>query len=255
MPYLAINALGWPLSSCLAASTGFIVGGFAARGSGWLLAALEREWNPDEQVSVEASSAARHSILRSASGDRNESFWIAPGLSDTSAVRILVALLAVIVVFRFHISWHGLAAFSFCVSLIALGVMDVRARVLPDLFTLPLLAAGIGISATSAGFTGIGDSAIGAATAYLLLSLVNRMMRRRAGVDPIGHGDLKLLAAIAAWIGSVSALSVLLLAAMTATGVALIRNRDDPVHIRPLTFGPFLCAFAIFAVLALPVLH
>jgi hypothetical protein len=40
--------------------------------------------------------------------------------------------------------------------------------------------------------------------------------------------------------GGVSALSVLLLAAVKAIGAALIRNRDDPVHIHPLTFGPFL---------------
>jgi hypothetical protein len=46
---------------------------------------------------------------------------------------------------------------------------------------------------------------------------------------------------------------VLLLAAVRAIGAALIRNRDDPVRIRPLAFGPFLCAFAIFAVLALPI--
>jgi prepilin signal peptidase PulO-like enzyme (type II secretory pathway) len=78
-------------------------------------------------------------------------------------------------------------------------------------------------------------------------------MRHRAGVDPIGHGDIKLLAAIAAWTGTVSALSLLLLAAVTAIGAVLIRNRDDPVHIHPLTFGPFVCAFAIFAVLALPI--
>jgi leader peptidase (prepilin peptidase)/N-methyltransferase len=122
----------------------------------------------------------------------------APELSETSALRIVGALLAVIVVFQFHISWHGLAAFSFCVSLISLGVMDLRTLVLPDLLTLPLLAADIGISASSNGFTGISDSAIGAATAYLLPSLVNRMMRHRAGVDSIGHGDLTLLAAIAA---------------------------------------------------------
>ena len=93
--------------------------------------------------------------------------------------------------------------------------MDFRARVLPDLLTLPLLAADIGISASSGGFTGLGDSAIEAATAYLLLSLVNRMMRHSAGVDSIGHGDLKLLAAIAAWIGSLPPLSVVLPAAMT----------------------------------------
>jgi Type IV leader peptidase family len=182
MPYLAINTPGWLLTSCLAAPTGFMVGGIAARGSGWLLDALERKWSPDEQVPVIATSAV-HSTLRSASRDRDESFWIAPGLSDTSVIRIVVALLAVLVVFRFHISWHGLAVFSFCVSLIALGVMDFRARVLPDLLTLPLLAAGIGISATSSGFTGISDSAIGVATAYLLLLLVNRMMRHRVGVD------------------------------------------------------------------------
>ena len=45
----------------------------------------------------------------------------------------------------------------------------------------------------------------------------------------------------------------LLLAAVTAIGAALIRNRDDPIHFRTLTLGPFLRAFAIFAPVALPV--
>ena len=78
-------------------------------------------------------------------------------------------------------------------------------------------------------------------------------MCHRAGVDPYGHGDFKLLGAIAAWIGTASALSVRLPAAGTAIDAALIRYGDDPAHIRPLAFGAFLCAFAIFAVLASPI--
>jgi hypothetical protein len=90
---------------------------------------------------------------------------IAPGLSDTSALRIVGALLAVIVVFGFHISWHGHAVFSFLCVAHRTGRMDFRADVLPDLLTLPLLAAGIGISPTSNGFAGISDSVIAALTA------------------------------------------------------------------------------------------
>src|SRR3984957_12397114 len=99
-----------------------------------------------------------------------------------------------------------------CFLLLGLAVMDAETLLLPDLFTLPGIAAGIvfaalrpglesGVWNYSASLRAVGWSVLSAmvaAAALLLIAGAYWLARRRMGM---GMGDVKLLAMLAAWLG------------------------------------------------------
>jgi leader peptidase (prepilin peptidase)/N-methyltransferase len=126
-------------------------------------------------------------------------------------------------------------------ALLALAWIDWRHFRLPDVITLPLLLAGLGVTWLEAP-EDLTDHAIGAAVAYLgfrALAWGYRVLRRR---DGLGQGDAKLLAAGGAWLGWEALPDVILIAAVCGIVVALLtavrRGRlDGGVRI---PFGPCL---------------
>lgn len=107
-------------------------------------------------------------------------------------------------------------------ALLALCVIDARTRLLPDALTLPLLAGGL--LASALGLTGLspGASLLGAILGYASFRLVAWAYERWRGRVGLGGGDVKLLAALGAWLGAerlpalvwLAALMGLLLAAL-----------------------------------------
>ena len=137
----------------------------------------------------------------------------------------------------------ALAAAVFFWALIALAVIDLETGYLPDAITLPLLLAGL--AANAAGFFALWHaSLIGAAAGYLIFRLIGEVFIRLRGIEGLGQGDAKLLAAIGAWLGwqalapTVFVASLLGLAAvisMRFAGKQLSRDTAIP-------FGPALAA-------------
>ncbi len=131
--------------------------------------------------------------------------------------------------------------------LVALIVVDLRRQLLPDPLVLPLLPLGL----LQAWLTG-GDlvaSAAGAAFGGGLLWLVRFTFRRLRGIEGLGLGDVKLMAAGGAWVGMAGVGPVLLigaLATLLAVGIAFLAGRRTGLATR-IPFGPGLSA-AIFAV-------
>lgn len=129
-------------------------------------------------------------------------------------------------------------------ALIGLAIIDWRTYRLPDLITLPLIAAGL-----AAAFL-LGKPFMlhlaGAAFGYLAFVAIEMSYKRLRGRDGLGRGDAKLLAAGGAWC-SVAALPVIvLIASFTALCCVIVlrlsgRSIDGMTR---LAFGPFL-AFAI----------
>lgn len=126
-------------------------------------------------------------------------------------------------------------------TLLTLACIDIRCFRLPDLLTLPLLLAGLGLTASLAPDQ-LFLHALGAACGYGALrgiALTYRMLRRREG---LGAGDAKLLAAAGAWLGIGALSDVVLFAAVTglawaaACGVAGRQVRSTTA----LPFGPCL---------------
>ncbi len=125
-------------------------------------------------------------------------------------------------------------------TLLALGVIDARDGILPDVLTMPLLFAGLLIGATfgQAGAFGHLAGAVLAGAGLMLVALVYRRLRGR---DGLGLGDAKLFAAGGAWLGWTALPGVLLIAALSALAVGLARlPRSEWRADRELAFGPHL---------------
>jgi len=125
--------------------------------------------------------------------------------------------------------------------LLALGWIDWRRLVLPDVLTLPLIALGLA-AAWSLAPDELRDRAAGAACGYLALWAVAWMYRRLRGREGLGLGDAKLLAAAGAWVGASGLPSVLAgaaTAALFAAGAMMLAGHRLDRH-SALPFGPFL---------------
>jgi len=125
--------------------------------------------------------------------------------------------------------------------LLALGWIDARRWLLPDVLTLPLLVLGLALAAVFAP-DDLADRAAAAALGYIALRLVAWVYQRLRHREGLGQGDAKLFAAAGAWLGIAALPQVILVAAlvalMTALGLSLAGTRLRAHSALP--FGPFL---------------
>jgi leader peptidase (prepilin peptidase) / N-methyltransferase len=132
--------------------------------------------------------------------------------------------------------------------LIALSAIDTETFRLPDIMTLPLLAAGLALAALD-GASVLQWHAVSAALGGLSLWSVNSLYKRLRGSDGLGFGDVKLFASAGAWVGIEGLASVLLVACGAALALVMIwRLRNPSLEASTaLPFGPFL-AFGLWIV-------
>jgi len=168
-------------------------------------------------------------------------------------VEAFAALLGLTVAFVFGPTWHTVAALGFTWALLALTLIDLDHKLLPDSLTLPLLWAGLLVN-VPIGDTGLfaplTSSVLGAAAGYLALWSVYKLFKLVTGKEGMGYGDFKLLAAIGAWLGWQLLPLVILLSAVVGSivGLALIAfgGRSSQTAI---PFGPYLAAAGWIALL------
>ncbi len=137
--------------------------------------------------------------------------------------------------------WPGCALGWGC---LALGLIDWRHFRLPDVITLPLLLLGLAATAWRQPQQ-LGDHALACLLGWLAFRGVAWCYRRLRGVDGLGQGDAKLLAAGGAWLG-VSALPVMVCAGAALTLLGVLARaawlRRAPERHRRIAFGPGLAA-------------
>ena len=143
--------------------------------------------------------------------------------------------------------------------------MDAETLLLPDLFTLTGLAAGIvfatlrpslesgswksGLILLAAGWSVF--SAAVAAAALLLIAGIYWLVRRRTGM---GMGDVKLVAMLGAWLGlSLTAVTLFLaviVGALCGLGMILFRNKQNtqPPGQLAVPFGTMLCVAGLYCI-------
>jgi leader peptidase (prepilin peptidase)/N-methyltransferase len=124
--------------------------------------------------------------------------------------------------------------------LLLLALVDAAHGRLPDLLTLPLLAAGLALAALAPlpGLARPLDSGLGGALGFLLFWACGRVYVAWRGREGLGLGDAKLLAALGAWLGVAGLAPVILIAAASALFFALcsgLRRAQDAI-----AFGPWL---------------
>src|SRR5688572_14119014 len=164
-------------------------------------------------------------------------------------VEACAALLGLVVAGTLGPTWQTVAALGFTWTLLALTLIDLDHKLLPDSLTLPLLWAGLLVNVAGL-FAPLSASVIGAAAGYLALWSVYVLFKLVTGKEGMGFGDFKLLAAIGAWVGWQLLPVVILLSAVVGSvvGIGLIAfgGRSSQTAI---PFGPYLAAAGFIALL------
>lgn len=145
----------------------------------------------------------------------------------------------------------GWSAYVVAAVLVWLSAIDIEHGLLPDVITLPLIAAGLLRSALGAG-PDLVAAALGAALGYLLVRALDSAWQRVRGRAGIGQGDAKLLAAAGAWCGAQALAMVLMVASTSALAlIALVAvlTRRPIQSSEAVPFGPFLALGMISALL------
>ncbi|MGV3345372.1 prepilin peptidase [Enterobacteriaceae bacterium LUAb1] len=134
------------------------------------------------------------------------------------------------------------ATLLFSGFLLTLAIIDVRHQLLPDRLTLPLLWLGLLFQALQLlPYSAPAEGIIGAICGYSLFWLLAESYQRLKGVNALGRGDAKLLAALGAWLGWQLLPQLLLFASGIGLLIILIRHLRWQCPLRqPLPFGPCL---------------
>ena len=109
---------------------------------------------------------------------------------------------------------HSIAWWPTLIVLAIATFTDVRSCRIPNWLVLPFLVAGIGVSGWMQGWHGVGQSFLGIGLGALVLGFLCWM-------GGMGMGDMKLCAAVGAWIGPAQLMVALVVMAMAGGIMAL----------------------------------
>lgn len=110
---------------------------------------------------------------------------------------------------------HSIAWWPTLIVLLIATVSDIRSRRIPNWLVFPFLVAGIAVSTATDGWSGLGHSLLGVLLAALLLGFLYWL-------GGMGMGDVKLCAAIGAWVGPSQLLMALVMMGISGGVMALI---------------------------------
>ncbi len=121
---------------------------------------------------------------------------------------------------NFHANPLELArGFVFTTLLIILAGIDSWKMILPDIFTLPGMAAGVGFSLFLS--PGVKSSLLGGFLGYFSLWAVYKIFLFLTGKEGMGYGDFKMFAMIGAFMGARQLIPVLLVSSLAGVIVGL----------------------------------
>lgn len=171
-------------------------------------------------------------------------------------VECLMGILFVVAFMQHGFGMEALAWCGFSAALVTLAAIDADTTLLPDAITQPLLWSGFLLS--SWGLTGISLSVSlwGACAGYLFLWSVLNLFKWATGKEGMGHGDLKLLAALGAWLGWPALLSLVLISSITGVLLGIwLKSQHKLTPEGYLPFGPFLVVAGLWVMIFGPLPH
>ena len=157
------------------------------------------------------------------------------------AVELLTSALFVWSFAAHGVSASAMAWAGFAAALVALAAIDADTTLLPDAITQPLVWSGLLAANLQWSAQSLSQALWGAVAGYLFLWTVYWLFKLITGKDGMGQGDFKLLAALGAWLGWPSLVSLVLIASLTGVaGGLLMRARGQLHEDGYIPFGPFL---------------
>lgn len=161
------------------------------------------------------------------------------------AVEFITGLLAMAVAWQFGFSLAAGFALIFTFALVALAGIDFKTQLLPDSITIPLLWLGL-IAGLFEVFVSLQQAVIGALVGYLSFWLIYQLFFLITRREGMGMGDLKLLAALGAWLGWEQLPIIILCSSVAGSIFGIIahfladRSTEENAQSTPFAFGPFL---------------
>lgn len=165
-------------------------------------------------------------------------------------VEALMGALAAALYYHIGLGLAFIAAFIFVAALIVISFIDLDVRIVPDMISLPGIAAGL-LFSLAAKYLFTDPSAviptplsalIGILAGGGFLYAVAWIYERATGVDGMGGGDIKLLAMIGAFLGWPSIPFTIFLASLVGSVVGLgVMLATGAGRRLALPFAPFLC--------------
>jgi leader peptidase (prepilin peptidase)/N-methyltransferase len=223
-----------------------VLAGLLGLAAGWALSALaralprglERAWRE------QAGGAAQEAPVRTDD-------WRADWRLDMrgGAMALLTASAFAACAWRLGATPAALSGMALAAALIALAWIDAETGLLPDALTLPLLWLGLLVNLHGA-LAPLPSAVLGAAAGYALPWSAYRLLRWRTGLEGMGYGDFKLMAALGAWFGLAALPWPLLGASLAASAAGLgLRSAGRLRRGQALPFGPYLAASGILTFL------
>ena len=153
-------------------------------------------------------------------------------------IELLTLVCSLTVVAVFGASAQMILGLIFTWVLIALTFIDFDTQLLPDRFTLPLAASGLGINSFAI-YTTATAAIWGYLIGFLCLWVVYYLFKLITGKEGMGYGDFKLLAALGAWMGPLLLPLIVLLSSVVGAiiGIVLMKMRGEN---QPFAFGPYI---------------
>ncbi len=166
--------------------------------------------------------------------------WLYPG------IEALTAILSIVILFYFGISWRMLAALLLTYSLVVLFFIDLEHQLLPDPITLTLLWIGLMLNSFNC-FVPLQQAVWGAVVGYGVLWLFSSIFKYVRKKQGMGHGDFKMLAMLGAWFGIAMILNIMLCSIILGTLISLALMSFKKLNKEnTFAFGPFI-AISAFA--------
>lgn len=160
-------------------------------------------------------------------------------------VELLMALLSVAIVYKFHLTLSTAGYFLFSAALLVIIFIDIHHQIIPDIISLPGIILGFFFALVGDAVTWQ-SSLIGLLVGGGVLYAVAFFYLLLRKIDGMGGGDIKLLAMIGAWLGWQSLPFVIFSSSLTGSiaGLIAMSHQKKGVHTR-IPFGPFLSGAAL----------
>jgi leader peptidase (prepilin peptidase)/N-methyltransferase len=163
-------------------------------------------------------------------------------------VELTTGLLAVASLWWFGPTLEALMSFVLLASMLAVAFIDWEYMIIPDQISVGLLVLGLALSPWSS--AGIIGSLTGALVGGGLLLFVGYVWEKLRGVEAMGGGDVKLMAAAGAFLGIGGVLLIIFVGAFLGSIVGSVMLRRSGQA--KIAFGTFLAAATVIVVFAGP---